>query len=94
MSSEHVHVERTGTQHEHDNAEIPMSRKDSLDEKTIQHEPSSEGFKDDMKAEHMATKAPISQPGPSEDEFPDGGLRAWLVVFGVSTTTKMLWACA
>lgn len=28
----------------------------------------------------------ISETGKVEDEFPDGGLRAWLVVFGVRPT--------
>jgi hypothetical protein len=36
---------------------------------------------DDIK--HFTTKAPMDQTEVPEDEYPDGGLRAWVVVFGV-----------
>lgn len=65
------------------------ARKHSFDEdRTIHHVPSGEFQGDDLKAEHAATKAAITQPETytAEDDFPDGGLRAWIVVFGVSST--------
>ena len=42
-----------------------------------------------LKEEREATRAAIHDPDPNgkDEDFPDGGLRAWLVVFGVSVTT-------
>ncbi|KIM86443.1 hypothetical protein PILCRDRAFT_816404 [Piloderma croceum F 1598] len=39
---------------------------------------------DDIK--HFTTKAPVQQTEVPEDEYPDGGLRAWVVVFGTVCT--------
>ena len=58
--------------------------KSSFDEEEGTIHPSGEGIKEDFKA---AAKAPsVQQPEVLEDEYPDGGLRAWLVVFGVSAS--------
>ena len=53
----------------------------SYEDRTIQ-----EGnINDDLKIEQA-----ITQPGTSpEDDFPDGGLRAWTVVFGVSSGSSL-----
>ena len=45
---------------------------------------------DDIK--HFTTKAPVPQAEVLEDEYPDGGLRAWVVVFGVGAF-KYLHSC-
>lgn len=38
-----------------------------------------------LQEEREAARAPIHEPASKiTDEFPDGGLRAWMVVFGVS----------
>ena len=54
------------------------SRAGSIDEKTL-NDPDS--F---LREEREAVNAAIHEPGRGKDDFPDGGLRAWLVVFGVS----------
>ena len=62
-----------------------LIHKSSFDEEegTIHH--SDEDIKEDIKA--AGVKAPsVQQPEVLEDEYPDGGLRAWLVVFGVSAS--------
>ena len=53
----------------------------SCEDRTIQ-----EGnINDDLKIEQG-----ITQPEtPPEDDFPDGGLRAWTVVFGVSSVSSL-----
>ncbi|KIM86442.1 hypothetical protein PILCRDRAFT_326420 [Piloderma croceum F 1598] len=58
-----------------------LIHKGSFDEEEGTIHPSGE----DLKA---ATKAPlVQQPEFLEDEYPDGGLRAWLVVFGTVCDT-------
>ncbi len=46
--------------------------------------------KDLLKAEREATRAAIHEPEDDEklplDDYPDGGLRAWLVLMGVCTS--------
>jgi hypothetical protein len=37
----------------------------------------------DGSIKHFTTKASVHQAEVPEDEYPDGGLRAWVVVFGV-----------
>lgn len=39
----------------------------------------------DLEKEREATRAAIQEPNGAVDDFPDGGWRAWLVVFGVSS---------
>lgn len=41
-----------------------------------------------LKEEREATRTAIHEPTGKEDDFPDGGLRAWLVVFGVSSISR------
>lgn len=52
-------------------------RAKSIDENTL-NDPESL-----IKEEREATRAAIQEPEGKDDDFPDGGLRAWLVVFGV-----------
>lgn len=70
------------------------------EERTIDHQPGSNvnvGLKaeetgegegedgdSDLKNEREATRAAIQEPNGAVGDFPDGGWRAWLVVFGVS----------
>lgn len=46
-----------------------------------------------LKEEREATCAAVQEPEVKSDDFPDGGLRAWLIVFGVSVTTDDLVYC-
>lgn len=50
----------------------------SIDEKTL-NDPDSL-----LRNEREALNSAIHEPDTGKDDFPDGGLRAWLVVFGVS----------
>ena len=36
-----------------------------------------------LKSERDATRAAIEEPDLNEDDYPDGGLRAWFVLLGV-----------
>ncbi|KAH8117270.1 MFS general substrate transporter [Phellopilus nigrolimitatus] len=40
-----------------------------------------------VRGEREATRAAIQEPECKDDEFPDGGLRAWLVILGAICTT-------
>lgn len=61
------------------------SRKNSVDNEKS-GAPSGDDLTDNLKAEKDC--AQIDPLVPS-DEYPDGGLRAWLVVFGVSNAPKL-----
>lgn len=50
------------------------------EEKTIDRIPSKDGYDIGFKEDNVVTAALVSQ---YDDEYPDGGLRAWLVVIGV-----------
>lgn len=68
--------------------QCPSSRKASYDEeKTINSHVLSKDDQDvGFKMENPTTLAPIPQSDlfdRNADEYPDGGLRAWLVVIGV-----------
>jgi hypothetical protein len=83
MSNECAICEKNDLSRDHDFPETPIDNKNSSDEdeKTIHHLP-SEDNKDGLKP--AAEVPPVEQPEVIEDVYPDGGLRAWLVVFGVS----------
>ncbi|KZP29024.1 MFS general substrate transporter [Athelia psychrophila] len=85
----------TTTTHEKPDVEVydkaQDERKDSYDEKrTIDqlNVASKQDVEDesDLKVEREATRAAITQPS-ADDDFPDGGWRAWLVVFGTMSAT-------
>lgn len=64
--------------------QYPSGRKVLYDEeKTISHAPSNDDHDVGFKGENATTVAPIPQSELFNDEYPDGGLRAWLVVIGV-----------
>jgi hypothetical protein len=63
-----------------DDPQSPI-HKESFDEEEGTIHPCGEDFKEDFKA--ATNTPPVQQPEVLEDEYPDGGLRAWLVVFGV-----------
>jgi hypothetical protein len=72
----------------HHDLQSSVDHKGSFDEeeRTIHHVPSLDDIKGSFQAEKATTEnPPIGQPGPEflEDVYPDGGLRAWLVIFGV-----------
>ncbi|KAF7966769.1 hypothetical protein HWV62_37063 [Athelia sp. TMB] len=61
------------------------------EERTIDHGPSAHALKEeeseqDLKAEREATRAAIQEP-TGVDDYPDGGLRAWIIVFGTMCAT-------
>ena len=60
------------------------SRAGSVDERTL----NDPNFL--LKEERDATRAAITNPDEKTDDFPDGGVRAWLCVLGVSVTHEML----
>lgn len=67
-----------------DVAEGPNDRRGSSDEeRTVDNVPIGQDLDDNLK-DSLTAKVPITQPEQFEHDFPDGGLRAWLVVFGVS----------
>lgn len=66
------------------------------DEKTIREDPTDQGFSDNLKKDVESAKAASTEGTESvrvqplevnadqdDDDFPDGGLKAWLVVAGV-----------
>lgn len=55
------------------------ARKTSLDDRTL-NDPEQL-----VREEREATRAAIQEPEGKDEDFPDGGFRAWLVVLGVST---------
>lgn len=71
---------------------IEVVCKGSSDEEgTIDVVPNGEDLEDqDLKAERETTRAPIHEPESPDDEYPDGGMRAWLVVFGVRSVYPSL----
>lgn len=61
---------------------IDRKLKGSFDEKTVDRVSSGEGG--DLTAATTTHSIPsVQQPEVLEDEYPDGGLQAWLVIFGV-----------
>ena len=84
MSSECPVAEQTDFSHDdHDTPGTPIDHKGSYDEEemTLPHAPNDEHTKGSLEAAAMIP--PVDQPVIFEDVYPDGGLRAWLVVFGV-----------
>ena len=59
------------------------SKAGSVDERTL-NDPNHL-----LQEEREATNAAITSPDEKTDDFPDGGLRAWLCVLGVSFETSM-----
>lgn len=61
-------------------------RSGSVDEKTL-NDPDSL-----VREEREALNAAIHEPNAGKDDFPDGGLQAWMVVFGVSAAACFIYA--
>jgi hypothetical protein len=81
--------EKLGMQQNLDDPKSPIDRKGLFDEeeRTIHHVPSGEDIKGDLKTANEAP--PVEQPEILQNIYPDGGLRAWLIVFGVSAVKSI-----
>jgi hypothetical protein len=82
MSSECPVAEQTDLSHD-DSPGTLIDHKGSYDgeETTLPHAPNDEHTKDSLEAAEKIP--PVERPVILDDVYPDGGLRAWLVVFGV-----------
>jgi hypothetical protein len=80
MTNQSALSEKIGSHHLHDSS---PTHKGSFDDEegTIVRHSGRYDIKDGL---HPAEAPPVQQPEVLEGEYPDGGLRAWLVVFGVS----------
>jgi hypothetical protein len=80
MSNKSAVSEKIGSHHDHDRPQSPIHKGSfDIEEGTIHHR---NNIKEDLNA--AAKDPPVQQLEMLEDEYPDGGLRAWLVVLGVS----------
>ena len=80
MSNKSAVSEKIVSHHDHDRPQSPIHKGSfDIEEGTFRHR---NNIKEDLNA--AAKDPPVQQLEMLEDEYPDGGLRAWLVVLGVS----------